>query len=144
MPMNNFSVGRDLTLVIVGRSGTVQAFPLMKKFDAKQETVSVKIRAISGAVYHLEIPDGWKGSMEFERQGELIDSYFSSLESDYYAGVNIGNAYLTETVTEPDGSTSQWRYTNVVFKYSDAGMWESDKAVTIKMDWSASQRLQLS
>jgi hypothetical protein len=143
MAMNNFNTGRDLTLNIVGYQGTIVSFPLLTGFDAKQSTNNIKIKGMDGVVRFLDIPDGWSGTLSFERQDATWDTYFSSLESDYYSGVNIQAASITETMQNPDGSTSQYRFTGVMFKYDDAGSWMGDKNVPIKLSWSAGRRIKV-
>jgi hypothetical protein len=141
MPVNNFNVGRDVTLQIVGYDGTIQNFSLITSFDGKQETHQIKIMGMDGTVRFLELPAGWTGSFAIDRQNRLLDQYFANLESGYYAGLNVQAATITETISEVDGSTSQWRYTGVVFKLDDAGAWKGDSQVNMKVSWSASRRL---
>lgn len=143
MPVNNFNVGRDMTLQIVGYDGTIQNFTLQTSFDTKQETHSIKIMGMDGTVRFLELPAGWSGSFGFDRQSDNLDNYFSQLESAYYSGLNVQAATLTETIVEVDGSTSQFRYTGTVFKLDDAGSWQGDKQVGQKISFSASRRLKV-
>jgi len=143
MPVNNFNVGRDVTLQIVGYDGTIQNFTLQTSFDGKQETHQIKVLGMDGTVRFLELPAGWTGSMAFDRQDSSLDVYFANLESGYYSGVNAQAATITETIAEVDGSTTQWRYTGVVFRLDDAGSWKGDSQVNMKMSWSASRRLKV-
>lgn len=143
MPVNNFNVGRDMTLQIVGYDGTIQNFTLQTSFDSKQETHSIKITGMDGTVRFLELPAGWNGSFGYDRQNRQLDDYFANQETEYYSGLNVQAATITETISEVDGSTSQYRYTGVVFKLDDAGSWQGDKQVTQKMSFSASRRLKV-
>lgn len=143
MPVNNFNVGRDMTLQIVGYDGTIQNFSLQTTFASKQETHQIKIMGMDGTVRFLELPAGWSGSAGYDRQNDNLDAYFATLETNYYTGLNVQAATLTETITEVDGSTSQFRYTGVVFKFDDAGTWQGDKQIAQKISWSASRRLKV-
>lgn len=143
MPVNNFNVGRDLTLQIVGYDGTIQNFSLQTSFDEKQETHSIKIMGMDGTVRFLELPAGWSGGFGFDRATSNLDDYFCNLEAGYYQGLNVQAATITKTVVETDGSTKQYRFTGVVFKLDDAGSWQGDKQVAQKVSWSASRRLKV-
>jgi|ERR1700729_7620 len=144
MPFNNFSVGKDVTINLVGYDGTIQSFPLQLSFDAKQETKDISIHAMNGTPYFLDLPAGWTGSFSYDRQGPLIDAYFARLEAAYYNGTPIQACSITETIQEPSGAISQFQYTGVVMKLSDAGSWKGDSQVTVKVDWKASFRVQKS
>ena len=143
MPMNGFNVGRDITLNIVGWDGAIMDFSLLTSFDRKQATHHVQVKGIDGIVRHLEIPDGWSGSLDYERQDSKIDTYFAGLEQAYYDGVNIKGATITETIVDSDGSVSQFRYTGVMFKLDDAGAAKGDDTIKEKISWSASRRLKV-
>lgn len=143
MPVNNFNVGRDLSLQIVGYDGIIHNFPLVTGFDAKQETHSIKIMGMDGTVRFLELPAGWTGSFGTDRQDSSLDDYFANLEAGYYQGLNVQAATITETISEVDGSVKQYRFTGVVFKLDDAGSWAGDKQVSLKVGWSASRRIRI-
>lgn len=143
MAMNNFNTGRDLSLNIIGYDGAIHSFPLQTGFDAKQATNNVKIKGLDGVVRFLDIPDGWSGTLSVERQDSTIDDYFVGLEAAYYGGQNIQASYITETISNPDGSTSQYRFTGVMLRLDDAGNWMGDKNVPMKMSWVASRRLKV-
>src|SRR5258707_6501904 len=103
----------------------------------------VSIKGLDGVVRYLEIPDGWDGTFTYTKQDDLIDAYFAGLEAAYYNGVNIPASSITETITNPDGSTSQYRYTGVMMKYDDAGAWSGDRDVILKISWCASRRIKV-
>jgi hypothetical protein len=143
MPMNGFNVGRDIVLNLVGWDGAIQDFSLITSFDRKQETKHIQVKGIDGVVRHLEIPDGWNGTFDLERQNDAIDAYFAKLEAAYYDGVNIQAATITETITAPDGSIAQYRYTGVMMKLDDAGAFKGDDTVKEKISWCASKRIKV-
>lgn len=143
MPMNNFNVGRDVTLNLVGFDGVIKDFTLLTHFDSKQQANHIQVKGIDGVVRHLMIPDGWDGSLDYERQDDSIDSYFASLEQSYYDGQNIAAATITETIVQPNGSIVQYRFTGVMFKLDDAGGYTGDQTVKMKISWVASRRLKV-
>jgi hypothetical protein len=103
---------------------------------------SRKVKRFDGVTDFLELPDGWEGSFDFERAGGFIDDYFASLEADYYAGEDLPTVSITETITEPGGGVSQYRYTNVTLKYSNAGDKNGSDTVKQKIDFLASRRIK--
>lgn len=142
MPINGYSVGRDVSVQIFGSGGSIVTFNKITAFDKKQVTSKVTVRTLKDTQY-LEIPEGWDGTISIERTDSNVDDYIATLESNYYAGVNIAAAQITETITEVNGSTTQYRYTGVMFKLDDGGAFEGDKTVKQKLSWCASKRLKV-
>lgn len=143
MPMNGFTVGRDVTLNIFGSDGSTHSFTQLTGFDKKQETVHVQSKGMDGVIRHLELPDGWTGRITIDRASSDVDDYFAQLESNYYGGLNIPAAQITETITEADGSTTQYRYTGVMMKLDDAGRSAGENLVSQTVSWMASKRLKI-
>ena len=142
MPVNGFSVGKDVTLVLVTQSGPLP-FNRLTEFAAKMDTVDLKSKGIDGITKHLMFPDGWAGSFMLDRTDPTIDSYFAQYEANYYAGIDRRPASITEIISEPDGSITQWRYLNVFLKYDDAGPWKGDTQVKQKISFVAQTRIQV-
>lgn len=143
MPMNGFNVGRDVSLDVIGRNGQIASFNLITAFDAKQLTDKVSIRGIDGVVRFLELPGGWDGSFAIARADRVLDDFIADLEDAYYSGANVKASFITETITEPNGSISQWRYEGVMFKLDDAGSWKGNADVQMKLSWVASRKRKL-
>lgn len=143
MPMNGFTVGRDVTITLFGNLGQVVAFARITSFDKKQETVHVESKGMDGVIRHLELPNGWTGNLTYDRASSAIDDYFALLESSYYGGLNIPAAQITETITEANGGTTQYRFTGVMLKLDDAGRSAGENLVSQKISWCASKRLKI-
>lgn len=142
MPVGGFSVGRDIALDVFTPQGVVR-FNTVTGFDSKQQTASSVVKGLDGENRPLEIPEGWDGSITIERADSQLDDFIAQLESNYYAGLGISPSQITETVTNPDGSLSVYRFTKVMFKLDDAGSWAGDKAVQQKLSWKASKRIKV-
>lgn len=142
MPVNGFSVGRDVTLTIVSPSGPLN-FALITAFHAKPEQTEKKVKGIDGVTRHCRFPDGWSGGFDIERQDSTVDDYFAQLEANYYAGLNEQPCTITETITETSGAITQYRYLNVLLKLDDAGSWAGDDTVKQKLSFLASQRQKI-
>ncbi|WP_416052753.1 hypothetical protein [Cupriavidus basilensis] len=142
MPLNGFSVGRDISTNIQTPTGLLP-LPGLTKFSAKPETTVKKVKLINGRTKTLIFPDGWAGSFEVERMNGDIDTFFAAQEANYYAGQNLLPSSITETITEADGSTSQYQYTGVILKLDDSGDWAGDETVKQKLSFTAETRIKV-
>lgn len=141
MPLQGYTVGRDVTYTVSGPDGPIR-FSEITKFTSKQDKTEKKIKGLDGITRHLRFPDGWSGSMEIDRRDSTVDDYFAQLESNYYAGLNEDGGTITETITEADGSVSQYRYTGVLLSLDDAGSKGGDDNVKMKVSFVASRRIK--
>jgi hypothetical protein len=139
MPMNGYSIGRDITLVVQTSNGAL-SLNKITKFTAKQESTDVRVKRLDGITDRLRFFDGWTGSFDIERQDSVIDDYFAQLEANYYAGINEQPCQIYETHTEPNGTTTQYRHDGVLLKLDDAGEWMGDSTVKISLSWTGSRR----
>jgi len=143
MPLNSFSVGRDLSLDIIGQQGPLR-FNLITEFQSKPDVTDVKVKGLDGITRHARFPDGWSGSFSIERQDSTLDDYFSQLEANYYAGLNELPVTITETISEVSGSISQYRYMQVLLTLEDAGTWKGDATVKQKVKFVSARRMKVS
>jgi len=142
MPINGFSVGRDVSLDIVGPAGPVR-LNLITAFRSKQEVNEQKVKGMDGITRPLRFFDGWTGGFDIERQDSTVDDYFCQLEANYYSGLNEATVSITETITEVSGAVTQYRYVGVLLKYEDAGEKKGDTTVKQKLGFFASRRLKV-
>ena len=142
MPINDFSVGRDLTFTLVGPYGVVTVNGVTD-YAAKPNFTDLKHKGIDGLTRHGQIPDGWELSVKLERQDAGMDQLFARIEADYFAGVNIRGGTVVETIQEKDGSVSQYRYEDVVLKLDGAGDYKGDSFVQLGLTGMASRRVRV-
>lgn len=142
MALNGFTVGRDLSLDITGANGPLR-FTLITGFQSKPDTTDEKVKGLDGITQHVRFPEGWSGSFELNRQDDTIDTYFAQLEANYYAGQSEYPVTITETISEADGSVSQYRYLQVLLKLDDAGSWKGDATVKQKLTFVAARRIKV-
>ena len=143
MPVSGFTVGRDLALVINTASGTLR-LSLMTNFDAKPTVVDGKVLGMDGVVRHIIHHQGHTGSITIERQDSTLDDFWCQQEEDYYTGFNNAEGYISETITEANGTVSQYRYTGVVLKLTDSGKYSGDKTVQQSLEFMASRKKKVS
>src|SRR5258708_4897027 len=110
MPVNNFTVGKDISLVIQTPTGQLAISAGITDFSADPMYTDLKSKPLNGIPIFGLIPDGWKGSFKLDRLNPLVDNYFAGLEAAYFQGGNQLAGTIYETIGEPDGSLTQWRY----------------------------------
>lgn len=142
MPQQGYSTGRDVSLVIILSDGTTLRMRKVTGWDAKQETSDEPIKALDGDTDHLRFFNGWSGSFQSERRGPELDNYFAQLEANFFAGRDDPPATIQQTITEPNGSVSQFRFERVLLKYDDAGKWTGDKSVPQALSFMAARRIR--
>lgn len=143
MPINGFTVGRDVTLTVIDGSGSPLSLGLITNFTSKQETSEQDVLGIDGIVRPVKFYKGWSGSFDVERQDSTVDDYFAGLEDSYYSGNSEKPSTITETITEVDGSISQYKYQGVLLKLDDAGPKSGDKTVAQKISFRCSRRIKM-
>lgn len=143
MPVNGFSVGRDVSLDVVGLNGPIR-FNLITGFNAKPDTSDVRVKGLDGKTRHVIFPDGWSGTFDIERQDATVDDVFAQLESNFYSGLNLPALSILETITEVSGAVTQYRFVDVILRLDDAGDWKGDQTVKQRVSFMASRRLKVS
>jgi len=141
MPINGYSVGKDVVLTLNMASGILRV--ILTNFDAKPVYTDLKAMPLNSPPEHMSIPTGWKGTAKCDRQNSTLDDYAAANEAAYWAGQNILTGTITETISEVDGSTSRYKFTNVNLKVTDPGAWAGEKLVDQTLKSEASRRLKL-
>lgn len=116
---------------------------LVTRFSAKQISTEDSRMGLDGVVRHVQFFKGWQGSFMLDRRNSVVDDYFALLESNYWKGIERLAASMTTTIQESTGGVTQWRYTNLLAKYDDAGDYAGDATVSSSMSWIASKRLKI-
>jgi hypothetical protein len=142
MPYNTFSVGSDCQLVVIGPFGRVDLAHVIG-FEVSQITRPIRVDRLDGVQLGAELPKGWSGNFALDRGSSAADDFIATIEQAYLAGQPIGAGTLYQYVNEPDGSSSTYQFSGVVFKLSSAGTYRGDEAVAQKLEFYASSRRRL-
>lgn len=142
MPLNGYSIGRDVTLVVTLPQGGTLNLGKVIDFNPQQQTTDQDITDVTGITDRLRFFKGWTCSFSLERRGPEMDQYFADLEANFYAGQDEPPCTAQETIVEPNGSVSQYRYERVLLKYDDSGTRAGDKSISQKISFFASRRIQ--
>ena len=142
MPVNNYSVGKDISYTVVTPTGTL-TLTGKTDYSIKPMFTDLKHKGLDGVTSHGVIPDGWQIDLKLDRSDPNVDIYFAQREADYFNGVNQTGGTIFENVVEKDGSITSFRYTNVILKYDSAGDWKGDSLISIAVSAMASRRFQV-
>jgi hypothetical protein len=143
MPINNFSVGKDVSVTVVTSYGTLTLTGLTE-FVADPMTTDIRSKLIDGTPLFGFIPDGYKGSFKLDRLNPNVDNYWAQVEADYFAGKNNLAGTIAEIIQEADGSTTEWRYDGVVLRLEKSGDWGGDKKVEQMVTFEAAHKVKVS
>lgn len=142
MPLNGLSSGIDHKLTFTDANG-VQNFTIIENFTSKEDATTDKLVAMDGTVRHPKFHQGWSGSFVLERNSNFMDNYIAAQEAAYYQGLDQINLTITETITENNGTVSQYQYLQVVIYLEDAGNWSGTEIVKQSASFVASRKVQL-
>jgi hypothetical protein len=142
MPYNTFSIGSDCQIVVLGPFGRVD-LAHVTGFEANQVTMAVRVDRLDGVQLGAELPKGWSGNFTLDRGSPAADDFIAQIEAAYLAGQSIAAGTLYQYVNEPDGSTSTYQFSGVVFKLTSAGAYKGDAPVAQKLSFYASSRVSV-
>ncbi len=130
--MGNFgqSYGRDIRLDINMATGGVLTLPDITDYDVKPTNHTDTFILINGRPVHNVIPNGGNGTISLKRVDSTVEDFQAAFEANYYAGAPQLKGTLTETISNPDGTVSQYQLQGVSLIVEDMGAWKGETAVT--------------
>ena len=140
-----FNVGRDGQVVAMHplAPGGVIATVNLTSFDAKKIQASLECKRLDGPPLYREIPNGWSGTIDFDRADSTLDDLANLDDATFWAGSPPVTGNIFQYITELDGSTSSYQYVGVAYKFSELGKYAADAAVKQTLSWKASQRVSI-
>ncbi len=141
MPINGQSVGKDFRIDILygGRALNISGNAITR-FAPKPINEVEKRRPIDGKSRFAVHNQDWTIDVELDRLDSGIDDFWASMEEAYHNGVTTLSGTVTETILEPDGGVSEFRYEGCVFNVTDIGDRTADQIVKMKLEIMASRR----
>jgi hypothetical protein len=142
LPVNGFTVGRDISITLAGPGGGTIVIPAsavthFTKRPLKKDDWS---RPLNSPPIPLYLADGWRGTVDIDRQDASLDTFQANLEASYWAGQNILSGTMLESITETNGTSSQYRYDDVMYWVEDPGDGTPDKKVSQRIEWCCGTR----
>ena len=144
MPMNGTSLGRDVVIDMITPYGAIQIDPTyITNFVATPVTNNDTRKGLDGVPRQMVIPNGYTGSLTVDRADSALDDWWAQFEADYYAGKMTPTSTITETISNPDGSVSVYRYTGVAWDMKSLGERRSDQVISMSLDFMAAKRIKV-
>lgn len=86
--------------------------------------------------------DGWSGSIEMEVQNDKVEQFIDALVAANLAGIGVKDYAFVVTENYPDGSSSNYLYSDVQWAYSreNGG---NDEKITKSLEFQASERQRI-
>ncbi len=138
MPITGLSTGKDIAVTLSDTNGLMQT-TRAKQISWKANQTKDKTTALDGNTRHLNIPGGWEVTIDFERTSNAFDQYIANLEANYFNGITPPQITLAFSITEANGSISQYQYNGGTLSFDDGGTWKADSYVTQKLTFNFSQ-----
>ena len=138
-----FSIGRN-TRVVFRWNGTRVELPSVTSFTSRQATVALNSAPLNSQPETFQVPNGWTGTVQCQRTNDNLDVLIADTEAAFWSAGTITNGTLYQYITEPDGSTTTWQYTNVSIVLDAAGSWSNDSMVMQSFNFTASQKVEIS
>lgn len=144
MSINQLVFGHQATVVIQNPiTGANLALTNMTKFDSKQRTMKETSKPLNARPIYAHTPDGWDGTIDYDRVNSSVDAFFSQMEVAYWNNTLTYSGTITLYLKELNGTTTQWLFSGVAMTLSDAGTLESQKKVSQKISFEAADRKQI-
>lgn len=142
MPANGLTTGIDSKITFSDADG-VRQFAILESFHSSENADAPEKVAMDGSTRFPKFHKGWKGSFTFQRTSDVLDRYIALQESEFYGGIDQLPGTITQTITNVDGSVSQYSFSNVVLILENAGDYTGTDIVTQTFSWMASRKQQL-
>lgn len=142
MPVDGLDSGIQHKVSWIDSTGILR-FQLIESFQSKEDATTNKHVQMNGEVRHPKFHMGWSGSFVLERSGDFMDSYIAAQEADYLRGIDQRPVTITETITEVDGTVSQWQYTNAVLTLENAGDWTGIEITKQNVTFQARRKIKI-
>jgi hypothetical protein len=143
MPINGLNVGKDVSIVVNTPTG-IKRFSYITGFHSNPVTGDLKSTGLDGRSRHAVVHEGWEGEIDFDRDGPTFDNFWAEIEDAYFTGKNQLSGTITETIQEPAGGISVFRYDNVTFKMKTMGDKKGNALIQGKLGFFAERRPKVS
>lgn len=149
MPVNSglasYSIGRDCSVVLIhplAPGGRVE-LPNVTGFNANLETSDLRAMRLDGARLNASLPNGWTGRFDVDRNGPGVDDLIALVEAAWRTTGVLYAATVFQYVTEPDGATSTYQFTECALSFPAVGEWRADAIVSQQISFAANRRLKV-
>jgi hypothetical protein len=126
-----FTVGTDVSIDIYDpQDGSFTSITGITDFNARPMTQDLEHHGLEGKDAFATIYRGWEITAGYDRMDGKTDRYFAEREARYRSGLPQQTVTITQTITERDGSQSQYRFSGVEMKQDETGTYNREDKVT--------------
>lgn len=144
MSLNQLNFGHSVKVTIISPiTGNLLTLTNVTDFESKQATEKITSKPLNAPPIFAHPPNGWEGTITFDRVDNSIDAFAAQQEAAYWANAQTFSGQIYEYITELNGSISTYRYDGVALTLDDAGKKTSQAKITLKMHFQAAQRVQV-
>ena len=137
----NISIGRDVSVVMTVAGQTID-LQNVTGFEANALYTKLNVDRLDDTNLFAELPKGWSGSFTMERSNDVLDAFFAQTEALWYSTGTLQNATITQAITEADGSTSRYQFTNCALTFGKQ-VWKPEAPTAMDVTFMATQRIAL-
>jgi hypothetical protein len=143
MPVNNFNIGKDVTLQITTQKGQL-VLSITTGFEFTPKYKEIESHGLDGVNRNADLPAGGSGKFMLDRADSVVDDFFCQQEADYFNGVNLTTGSIQEVIQETNGSVSTYRFEGVTFRLEDGGKYKGDDKVPVVVGFKYTRRKKVS
>lgn len=140
--LDGLTAGQSNKIVFTSADG-IEKFTILESFTAKEDAPISKEIAMDGTTRHPQFHQGWSGTAIFERGDHFLDDYIAAKERNYYLSGDQIDLTITQSISELDGTVTQYQFTGVVLTLEDGGNYSGTEIVKQSISFMAKRRLKL-
>lgn len=138
MAGSKFTVGSDTVMTFLNNGAPIGAM-VLTNFNFKQKTSQLVSKPVNGDPNYREMPEGWEGTLEYDKANSALMDFFVAAEAARYAGNPPPSLSILHKVNNTDGSVSRYRFEGVAAKLDNGGDHKSDEKVMETVGWTGSR-----
>jgi hypothetical protein len=135
-----FNTGNNLRAVFMGAYGRLDLSHITG-FHSKPIIHQIMVKPLGNSPLQQRNPAGWDFTFQVERKNAIADNYQALKEANFWAGAQIPTENVFIYITETDGSTTKFTFTDCVSSLDDAGNWQQESSVKLTINGFAGKRL---
>lgn len=141
MSLNQLNFGHGVRIVITSPiTGGLLTLTNITDFESKSNSEKITSKPLNSPPIFAHTPNGWSGTVTFDRVDNTLDLFFAGQEAAYWANAQTFSGQIFEYMTELNKTISQFSYDGVAMTFQDAGKKTSQAKITMKIEWEASLR----
>lgn len=115
----------------------------VESFHAREESSIEPQILMNGRVRVPKLFKWWAGMIEMYRTNANFDRYLADQAARYYSSLNEVLANMHHTITEADGTVTQYQYEGTQFLLEDGGTYSGSTIVRYRISFICRDRIIL-